>query len=617
MENPFFALLICILIVLVSAAFGRKLLKLLKVETNGLAENLVFGIGLGLGTLSYFVLALGLLRLLYPWILILLVGIMTIVSLKEIGGLLSGLINHIRRRVKLKLSASSGLIAASSIFLGATVLIYALAPSSGLDWDGLAYHLAIPKMYLAKHAIIYVPFISHSNFPFLTEMLYTIGLAVGSVILAKLFHLVMYIATAITIFALGRKHISGLTGRLGALLFMSVPVVLWEAGLAYADITTALYITLAVYAVLNWEKDGRTSWLVICGVMCGFALGTKVLAAVPTAVLCGWILIGSLRERGWSRGAGLALIVGGLAILVGSPWYIKSCIYTGNPVYPFLYNVFGGRYWSTEAAEMYRSSQLSLGMGRGLSEFLLTPWNLTMNGFKFFDTPRVYGLIGAAFVGLIPLQILAGWSNKVITRLNIIILVFLAAWFVLMQQSRYLIGVIPLACIIAASSVDLANAKWPTGRHIVNVFVGMCIALSIFTGWALATGSREVIIGSVSQEDYLSKTLDVYDAERYVNDNLPEDAKVVLLDEVRGFYLDREYIWGNPGHHEMIPWSSFKSGADMVRYFMDHGYTNAIINWKFAGTDLLHKNFIPDAIGNGMMVEIYASNGVGVYEFGE
>jgi len=621
MDNPLLALPISILLIIVSTAFGRKLLAVLRLKTDTGAESSVFGIGLGLGSVAYLVLGIGLAGRLHAWTLAALMGVVALASISEIGGVLRDLAQAIRRQAGAKLKLSNGSIAFAAVCFGALGLVSALAPPSGLDWDGLAYHLAVPKMYLARHSIFYVPFMSHSNFPFLTEMLYTIGLSFGSVSVAKLFHFSMYIASAAAVYCLCRRHLSPLAGGVGALLFMSVPVVFWEAGSAYTDIATALYMILAVYAVLNWEETDRASWLVLAGLMSGFALGTKVLATVPIAAMCVWVLVASGFSRRWGRGIRLSLLLGCIAILVGSPWYIKSYVYTGNPVYPFLYDIFGGKYWSQGAAEVYRGAQLQFGMGRGLREFLMLPWNLTMNGVFFFDEPdpmrpKLFSLIGAAFIGLIPLQILGGSRNKSILRIGFVCAVFIVAWFALMQQARYLIPILPLLCVVAAWSVDIANTRWRVARHAVNGFVALCVVLSFVTSVAVALVGARAAVGLEPRDEYLSRTLDVYDTESFINDCTSPEARVVLFDEVRGFYLDREYIWGNPGHHEMIPWSSFRTGPDMVRYFEKSGFTHALVNWQYAGKDFVHETLIGESLADGRMREVYASNGVSVYEFG-
>lgn len=613
MENPLAAMAISILILLISTAFGRRLLALAGVKSDSPVESSVFGAGLGLGALAYLVLAVGLMGLLHAWAVLAVLGIMAIISLGEIGRLIFAISRGLKSRAGERLTAIRALIAFPMIAVGALTVIAALAPPAELDWDGLAYHLAVPKIYLAKQSIHYIPFMSHSNFPFLVEMLYTVGLSLGSVSIAKLFHFWMFIATAAAIYSLCRRHLNARTGSLAALLFMTVPVIIWEAGIAYADIGTALYVTLGVYAILNWRQSRNVSWLIVGGLAMGFALGTKVLAAVPLAVLCLWAL--------WaSRNLKPALTIGVIAILVGAPWYVKSFVYTGNPFYPFLYNIFGGRFWSAEAAEAYRGAQLVFGMGRSLGDLIILPWNATMNGALFFDDPdparpKLFSLIGPAFLGLIPLTVLAKGGCRRLVGMAAVVGVFGIAWFVLMQQIRYMIPIIPLLAIMAAAGLYAANEHWRFGRHVANAFTAVAIASGMIVALILAIMAAPAVFGIQDREDFLAENLDVYRAQAYVNDSTPEDAKIVLFEEVRGFYLDREYIWGNPGHHEMTPWQDFRNAEDMIGYFKEVGFSHALINWKYAGQAGLMHNLIAESIGKGLMREVYGSNLVSVYEF--
>lgn len=622
MSHPLLALPISITLILIAAAFGRKLLALLGVKADTPLERSVFGIGLGFSALSYLILAIGLAGFLHAWVLGVAVMFIGIYSVREFVQILTELAQGIRRGARTRLSAAGGLILFATACAGILVLILSLSPPSAMDWDGLSYHLAVPQVYLSHHRVMYVPYDSHSNFPFLLEMLYTLGLSFGSIGAAKLFHFAMYATSAMAVYSLSRRHLNTAIAAIGALAFMTVPVVMWEAGSAYADIATALYVTLAVYAIVNWEQSHTKSWLVLCGLMCGFALSTKVLASVPTMALCLWILLSAKTSDGWGRGFRSALLVGGLALLVGSPWYIKSFAYTGNPVYPFLYGIFGGKYWSASAAAAYSNAQSAFGMGHSLKHLILSPWNLTENGAFFFDdpnarSPKLFSLIGPVFLALIPLGILAGGRNKLIARLGFVCASYMIAWFFLMQQVRYLIGVLPLLAIIAAWGLDSANRKWRFTRLFANGFFAFSVLLSLLTGCLLAAGSAPAALGLEPASAYLSRTLDAYDTESYANESLPSDAKIVFFDEVRGFYLNREYMWGNPGHHEMTPWATFKTGGDMVSYFRSRGFTYALVNWnlaKYSGNDLLHGKLLVESIGRGRMIEVYASHGVTLYE---
>lgn len=592
----------------------------MRIEFDSPLERSVFGLAAGLGILAYAIFIIGILGILYSWSILAVVVLIGILSLSEIPLILKESLESIRHFIPNSFRASDIFLKLSMITAAVFAMISVLAPSSGLDWDGLAYHLAIPQIYLRNHSIVYVPFISHSNFPFLTEMLYTLGLALKSTGVAKFFHFAMYLGTAAAIYAICVKHVNLSADRIAAVLFLTVPVAAWEAGIAYTDLSTALYITLAVYALLNWEKKGRRNWLVVCGIMCGFALGTKVLAAIPIFTLCIWIFIAGIRSRQWSNGLKLGLMVGCIALIIGAPWYIKSYIYTGNPFYPFLYSIFGGKYWSQGAADAYRGSQLAFGMGRGISQLFMAPWNLFANGVYFFDipdpkNPKIWGVIGPVFMGLIPLSFCVLWKDRLFQKIAALTLIFIITWFYMMQYSRYLITIIPMMCVIAGYAASEINRKMMKSRHAVNIFIAICIFLSIFNEYRISADSLKAAIGLEPAEVFLSRTLDVYDAENWINTNLPEDAGIVLFDEVRGFYLSRKYIWGNPGHHEMIPWNSFANGSDMVNFLENMGYQYALVNVKFGTPDALHVRLISDAVKKGNMMELYTSNGVTVFRF--
>src|SRR5207244_3620128 len=115
-------------------------------------------------------------------------------------------------------------------------------------------------------------------------------------------------------------------------------------------------------------------------------------------------------------------------VVVASPWYVKSYLWTNNPVYPFLYRLFPhSKYWNERADEGYRAEQASFGRGHGVRALLDLPWDVTMHGADFFNTafknPRarpeqrqtgdILGGISAVFLGLLPLALfLDRWDRR-------------------------------------------------------------------------------------------------------------------------------------------------------------------------------------------------------------
>jgi len=68
-------------------------------------------------------------------------------------------------------------------------------------YDSLVYHLAMPRLYLLEHRIVPTPNMIYSGIPFGTEMLYGLGLALGSDSVAKLIHYGFGVAVAATIYS--------------------------------------------------------------------------------------------------------------------------------------------------------------------------------------------------------------------------------------------------------------------------------------------------------------------------------------------------------------------------------------------------------------------------------
>ena len=91
--------------------------------------------------------------------------------------------------------------------------------------DEVAYHLAIPKIYIANHAITYIAYIPYSNWPLGTEMLYTLGLLLHSETLAHLvtWNALLLLSAGLWWFA--RRYLHEKEGLLPAVLFSATPMV--------------------------------------------------------------------------------------------------------------------------------------------------------------------------------------------------------------------------------------------------------------------------------------------------------------------------------------------------------------------------------------------------------
>ncbi len=568
------------------------------------AERLAFGLALSTGALSYLVLALGLAGWTTAWALwAVLLAI-----------LFSALL--LRRRAD---GTREPMPAWREWLLGGGIGVLALpmaaSPPAATDWDGLSYHLAAPAIWLREGRIGYIPFMHHSNFPFVIEMQYLWALGIGAGAGgAKVFHWATLLLTLGAVLAFARR--SGYSGSWAVASLISAPVVLWEATVAYADLATTAYTLLFLLAGWNAvgesEPSARRRWLVLAGLMGGLALGTKMTALGSVGLVALFLLWEAVRHKRVRMGD-IALCVG-IAVLVGAPWYIKTYLYTGNPVYPYFYEIFGGRNWTAENARIYREAQLAFGLGREPYKLLMAPFNLTFYWSRFFDPLPFVGSVGFVYLaGFLPLLFVRGLPSP--SRWWIpFLLVSLALWFVLMQQVRYLMPVFPLMSLLCGWLAVQNTARF-TAR-------AMQIAIALQVLWCLMgispLWSRALTVWTEGSSAYLERALPgVWQASDWVNRNTPRDAGVILYDETRGFYLQRRYLWGNPGHHTLIDYASFTDGDMLARALHRMGYQYVMQNLAFAppGSEQDYwRRLLNDAIAQGALVERFRERSVVVFE---
>ncbi|MBI4099823.1 hypothetical protein HY440_02345 [Candidatus Microgenomates bacterium] len=185
-------------------------------------------------------------------------------------------------------------------------LIGAFGPELG--FDALWYHLVIPKLYLAAGQIYHISggLLYYSEMPRLTEILYLFLPA----------HFLSWgagIGTTIVLYFLSRKFLSRLPSLLVCCIFYITPLVGWQSGSAYIDLTRTFFEVLALYLAVSKKS-------LLAGLVIGLAISTKTLAIGSLLPL----LIFVDRRR-------LFLVI---CFLVIAPWFLAAYLNTGYPFYP-------------------------------------------------------------------------------------------------------------------------------------------------------------------------------------------------------------------------------------------------------------------------------------------
>ncbi len=491
-----------------------------------------------------------------------------------------------------------------------TLVPQALAPPGFMDWDGLAEHLAMAKIWLHGGAIVPLWYEHHSQFPATVQMLYILGLAFGGPVAAKLFSTLFGVLSLAAVAWVARRHFGRETGAWALAVFAATPLVGWLSIVAYVDMPAVFYCVLGLGFFLDWQREGRTSSAVWAGVCFGVGLAIKMQVLVFWGAL---LLVGIVRGRrvpaSGRRAAGQLAAYAAVALVIASPWYVKSWLITGNPVYPFAYGIFGGKQWSAEQARTYAYQQKSWGWGelpppevywnlpplerafsgpRRLDRLLLAPVGLTFLPEKYVDAgfgklaAFLLAAIGPLYLALLPL-LLWGRRPAAWSVVGWALLLVWGWWLMSAQYSRYFLPALAWLAPVAAGAASRAAAQGRWSRRALPVAIGTGLTLALLVNLVGAVSGLGVVLGAQSVEAYLQGQPQpgLYAAIQLLNRATPAQARVISYGEPRLFYLDRDYLWGEPNYHRLLDYDRMKTAGDLLAAYRNLGITHVLVNRQF------------------------------------
>lgn len=455
-------------------------------------------------------------------------------------------------------------------------VIHSAAVSTATDWDTLAYHLAVPKLWLAEGKITYIPFIHQSNFPFAIDALFLMGLPFGTMA-AKIHTALLFVGGMAWVYGLAQRVIGERAAQIALLAFGFSPVVLFSSGSGYIDVGHGLFGAIGIWYAGEALLAGNTPSWRLAGLGLGLAMASKYSGLQTAFLVAVSVPFVALRTKQVAaKPLGIAVLV---AVVLASPWMIRNTVNTGNPVYPFFYEQLGARGWDQFRADIYREEQKSfgiveagpMGLGAAVMGLAYQPGRY-INPAPHLGLGDPNGALGLAlFVGL-----LSGFifhCRHATVRYGFAIACgALLLWFALSQQVRYLLVIAPLLAL-GLGSLSLKGKNW------------------LQVGWGLAWLQVMITIGLLAPTvvlrdlesirnptDARARATSFSPAAEYINQNLTQTDKVALYDEVFGFLLDRPYLWANPGHSMLVPYEGITNGEELVVGLQGQNVTHVYLN---------------------------------------
>ena len=444
-------------------------------------------------------------------------------------------------------------------------VLAAIAPPTAND--ALMYHLALPKAFIRSGGLVEVPYNTASYFPLGVEMQAVWAMLLGRVGGARMAEAAAGATLAafgplVVLVTYGWARARGLErawSALAALAVASIPSVYFVVAGQGVDVAVAGYSALALLAAGRWWASLEARWLRLLGVAAGLALSAKLSAAALIVPLAVAILIrGVMIERdppspGRPSGARIALSgLGGLGagILLASPWYLRTMVWTGSPLFPFYSTLWPGHApgWDRGRAELLEALLQVYGRSSSVLDYVLSPFAVSILAQP--ELPRHYeGVLGPAFLIGAPLVIWAFRRRHLDADLRLATVVaggMFVLWLLGSQVVRYLLAAMPPLAVAGARAAAAATAPWGAraGLLLRGMFLGAAMANALVViAWFVELNPLPVVLGGETRERFLSRRLDSFPYYETINRDLPAEARVWLIDTQRDtYYLERPYF---------------------------------------------------------------------------
>jgi len=409
------------------------------------------------------------------------------------------------------------------------------------------------------------------------DLVYMIPLYFGNDIIPKYIHFVFALLTAWLIWGYLRRRLGINYGLLGAVLFLSIPVIVKLSITVYVDLGVLFFSTASVLSLLKWiETDFQKKYILLSALSCGLAMGTKYNGLVLFAVLTlfvPFIYSRFSREKGnlFFKSAAQGLIFFLVSLVVFSPWMIRNYRWKANPIYPLYHKVFhapkkvmedlvnGEKYQAgTNGRKWEYLKQRRVLHGEKWWEIVLIPVRIFVQGRD--GSPRYFDGKLNPFLLLLPIfgfwrsrQVPEKIRNEKKVLLAFALFFFLFAFFTNVIRIRYFSPILGSLVILAVFGVyNLFQMVRVSTRSLRLLGMGMVtLALGFFlllNGDYLLDQFRYVkplsyLSGRLSRDAYIDEYVYEYPVLRYINKKLPHDARILFIFMgQRGYYCNRDYI---------------------------------------------------------------------------
>ena len=458
-----------------------------------------------------------------------------------------------------------GVAGAWMVILAATLLT-SLAPVT--DGDALCYHLQVPKVFLLARAATFEPDLHETIYPLATEMLYAGALASRGPVACRLVQWLLGGVLALVVAALARPALGDRRAGWAGLIALLCPAVSNGMAAPLNDVALAALGNAAILGWVRWRDRPSIRSATLAGVLLGLAVGVKYPALVLGGVLSASFLVFGSPATPIRRRLGHALVFGLVALAVGGAWYLRAYQATGNPVFPFYRQVFGGAGIDEVLDPIKRPMAVTAG------NVLTALIPLTLDPARFDSFAHQFGPVFLLF--LPPLLWLR--PPRSVWQVVAIGYAFLTLCVTQRQSMRFvLIAVGPMAvgvAWLASGWVDRVRQSWPS-RALVTLLV-LCLSFEAGLAVIRARQGLRLVAGVESAEAFLARREPTFPVGQWIDTHLPAEARLIGQDH-RGFYLPRPYAMELAHRRRTGLGTRRESGDQVIEQLQLDGFTHLLL----------------------------------------
>ncbi len=451
-----------------------------------------------------------------------------------------------------------------------------------MSWDAITYQLVLPRYYLDHHGFYGVQGIVPSHSPSLGQMFFSWGLIWGSDSIARFFCFWSHLATVFCLVALGTRLGTPRAGWYAGAFYGLFPYLNIYSTRGYVDLFAGFYsvlgLSLLTHLVLN-DEDCSTKGRWFLGAMSlsvVWAIKYNAIVYALTAISL-WIWMGSKKKGG----AFFVIWLFVLSTFFWAPWALKSWVDVHDPFFPYLTDWLHAFDWN----EFDQKASWIKFPVEGFKGILRLPSVLFGIFFSNYSgAPNEE--IGLSLLVFMPLLFLKPSFKRTVPVLMFVAGIPFLAWLVTSHQLRLITPVIAVVSFLAALGFEKALQLWPDRDRSLTFFplaLAVLSGLYLFQGLLAQPDPFPHFLGLQTREAFLEQIMrpsGYVEVNRYLNQTLPANAKVLILGQQNGYYLDRTSAYDFDYSHALLKsWADRSSTPeDLYRQFRENGFDYILYN---------------------------------------